>query len=285
MPNGFLLIDKEKGQTSFDVVRIIKKQINEKSVGHTGTLDKNTEGLLVLAIGKATKAIPLITKESTKTYKTTMIIGLETDTLDITGEVLQKRELKISEEQIKKTIKSFVKEYDQLPPKFSAKKINGKRASDLTREGKVIELKACKVNILDINQICVKNKEVTFVCKVTKGTYVRSLIRDIAQEMGTVATMKELNRLETDGFSVKGAKKVYNITNNDIISLEEYLLNNYDHEIVEEDRKKYILNGNMNYVIPNKKYPLLYLDNNRQPLALYDKINDKESKPILMIGG
>lgn len=285
---GFLLINKTQGITSYDVIRYFKKQGITK-IGHTGTLDPNTEGLLVLAIGRATKFIPLITENSQKEYLTTMKFGIQTTTGDITGEVVKTvNTVKVTNQEIEQVIKSFIKIYKQVPPLYSAKKINGKKAYEYGRNNQAIsmEIRAKEVQIYDIEilKIDLINLEVTFKTVVSKGTYIRSLIEDIATKLKTVATMTSLIRTKTDGFLLENAlEKEAEITSN-YLPLSRFLKTKYPNQIsVSGKLAQLIKNGvqvnneniieKFDKIVKNKK--ILILDeNSNEIIALYKKVDN-----------
>jgi tRNA pseudouridine55 synthase len=199
---GFLYIDKPEGWTSFDIVNYVRKMVatleNKKSrnvkVGHTGTLDPAATGLLVLCIGKNyTKKVPDLIKQN-KTYEVELVLGKTSTTGDKEGEITITNDKKPNFEEITKTIKSFIGEIDQLPPIFSAIKIDGKRAYELARAGKKVEMQSRKVTIHSITDIKYEYPIVSFKTRVGSGTYIRSLASDIGQKLSTGAYMSNLRR-------------------------------------------------------------------------------------------
>lgn len=212
MTEGFLLIDKPTGWTSFDVVAkvrgIIKRETGHKiKVGHAGTLDPAATGLLVLALGKATKQIDTLMKHQ-KSYQTTLQLGQTSTTDDREGEL---SDVSVAtwpdEERVQSVLKSFVGEISQIPPAFSAIKVDGKRAYKMAREGKKVELKPRTVTIESIEDIVFNEgaKTIDFTVVVSSGTYIRSLARDIGAALGTGAYMSQLRRLTVGEFSVQDA--------------------------------------------------------------------------------
>ena len=181
--DGVIVIDKEKDYTSRDVVNIVGKHFKTKKVGHTGTLDPLATGVLVICIGQATKLVELLTNHD-KEYIADITFGIETDTLDITGTVLKEENTNFSREEIEKVLNEYQKEYDQMVPIYSAIKINGKKLYEYAREKEEIELPSRKVKIYKIDLLKyeqINNKtHIQIKCNVSKGTYIRSLIRDIA---------------------------------------------------------------------------------------------------------
>ncbi|MFV0440565.1 MAG: tRNA pseudouridine(55) synthase TruB [Lachnospirales bacterium] len=255
--NGIINVYKEKDYTSHDVVAIVRKTLSsvtgEKAkVGHTGTLDPNATGVLPICVGRGTKFVDMILN-SYKVYKCELVLGYETDTLDVTGKVIKKTDKILSKSEIECVINSFVGEYEQVPPMYSAIKINGQKMYDLARKGEVVDIKPRLVEIysIDIHRIDEENRKAFFTVKCKKGTYIRSLCRDIGDKLGVYGTMGDLERLETSGFTKENAiflKDLKNATtveelNKNIVSVEN-ILQNYDSAFVDVSAKKAIVNGN-----------------------------------------
>ena len=200
---GMILINKDSEMTSHDCVNIVRRSFNMKRVGHTGTLDPMATGLLPVCIGKATKLADFI-GDYPKEYRAGILFGMTTDTLDITGEVLSQNEFNSSKEEIAAAINSFLGESMQIPPMYSAKKINGKKLYELAREGKEAERKPCRIEIskIDIEEINTLKKTARILVKCSKGTYIRSLIDDIGKNLGCGAVMTSLQRTACGGFSI-----------------------------------------------------------------------------------
>ena len=200
--NGVLPVYKEKGYTSNDVVAKLRGILKIKKIGHTGTLDPEAEGVLPVCIGRATKLISMLT-DTDKTYSCVCRLGVTTDTEDMTGTVLSQGDISgISEADIKKAAEGFTGRYMQIPPMYSAKKINGRKLYELAREGIVIERKPCEVyiNSIDIEGIDLENGRFSFMVSCSKGTYIRSLCRDIGEVLGCGAAMESLIRTAACGF-------------------------------------------------------------------------------------
>lgn len=228
--NGFLNVDKPQGITSHDVVDVIRKIFPKTKVGHTGTLDPMATGVLPITIGNATKLTSKISSEN-KEYHVKMLLGVETDTYDITGKIVFASVLNKDEIYIKERIKRFIGPQIQTPPVYSAIRVNGKRAYEYAREGKEVELKPRNIEIFSIDNINVDipKKEVSFDVSCTKGTYIRSLVHDIGQKIGCGATMTGLRRIRTGNFEIKNSVKLYDFLKleyadmiNKIIPIEEY---------------------------------------------------------------
>lgn len=244
--NGILNVYKNKGMSSFDVVRKIKFLAHEKKVGHTGTLDPEATGVLPVALGKATKTIDYIMK-CNKTYEVKFILGMKTTTYDLEGEVLEKRDTSsLTKEDVEKVVLSFIGEYDQVPPMYSALKQNGVRLYDLARQGIEVERPARRINILNIDNIKVELPYVSMRVSCSKGTYIRSLCYDIGEKLNVFATMTELNRSETSVFKQENSVNIEDLTPENIesylISIED-ALSFYPKLTVNSAFTKLLVNG------------------------------------------
>lgn len=200
------LIDKPKGWTSFDVVAKVRGILKEKKVGHAGTLDPNATGLLIVATGVDTKKLGEITKNTTKTYEAEIILGETRDTDDVEGKVTSKNEEIIPTiDEIKSVISLFMGEIEQIPPSFSAIKLNGKKAYDLARAGREVKLAPRKVTIYKADFVSYKYPVLKVNFEVSAGTYIRSLARNIGEKLGTGAYLNELRRTKVGEYSVEKA--------------------------------------------------------------------------------
>lgn len=229
--NGILIVNKPSGITSRDVVNIVGKTLNTKKVGHTGTLDPMATGVLVLCLGNALKVCELITAND-KEYIAKVILGIETETLDTTSPIINTKKTNITKEEIEKVLNSFKGSYIQEVPKYSAVKINGKKLYEYAREGKEIELPKKMVTIYDIqlvSDITYYNDTTTFYIKTTvsKGTYIRSLIRDIGYKLNTYGCMDSLERTRQGIFNIDNSYTLEEIKNNNykLLSIEKSLPN------------------------------------------------------------
>lgn len=288
--NGIILIDKPINYTSRDVVNIISKTLKIKKVGHTGTLDPLATGVLVICVGKYTKYVEMITAYD-KEYEAEIILGLDTDTLDITGNILKEENIKIGKEQIIKVLNEMTKTYMQEVPIYSAVKINGKKLYEYARENKKIELPKREVNIKKlelISDIKYENNKTIFKvkCEVSKGTYIRSLIRDIAKKLNTIGTMSELKRTKQGEFLIKDCYTLKDIENNTYKFIDDNIIfDKYYTVVVDEELESKIKNGCILDNIYNQEI-ILFKNKYNQKLALYKKYgkdNDK-IKPWKMIG-
>ncbi|MCD6223347.1 MAG: tRNA pseudouridine(55) synthase TruB [Deltaproteobacteria bacterium] len=204
--NGILLIDKEQGPTSFDVVYTVARKLNVKKVGHAGTLDPLATGLLIIGVGKATKILTFLSL-GYKKYDVCMVLGVSTDTYDIEGKILHHKKINISEEKIKEVLNSFVGEIEQAPPPFSAVKYKGKKLYEYARRGEKVFTSPKKIKIYNIFFHFMKENKVYFSVRCSKGTYIRSLVNDIGEKLKTGATVESLRRTESYPFTIKDAVK------------------------------------------------------------------------------
>lgn len=199
MINGFINVYKEPGYTSHDVVAKLRGIVHQKKIGHTGTLDPAAEGVLPVCLGKATRAADFLTDE-TKTYETVMLLGLDTDTQDTTGDVLRQAEVMCSEEEVFAAIRSFEGDQMQVPPMYSARKINGKKLYELAREGKTVEREARPVHFYEIRVLSCSMPRITMRVTCSRGTYIRTLCHDIGEKLGCGGCMEKLIRTKVGGF-------------------------------------------------------------------------------------
>ncbi len=210
--DGFYLIDKEKGWTSFDVCAKLRRLFKTRKVGHTGTLDPFATGLLIVAVGKCTKLIPFLEKDR-KTYITKIVFGQTSDTLDPESEIREEKSREISLAEVQKVLtEKFTGKIQQTPPQFSAIKINGKKACDLARKGEKVELKSRETEIFSAKILSYNFPELEIELETSAGFYVRSFARDLAQELGTCGMCQELRRTKIRGISVEDAVKIEEIS-------------------------------------------------------------------------
>ncbi len=277
MTNGIILIDKPINYTSRDIVNIVSKKLKTKQIGHTGTLDPLATGVLVLTVGTATKISELLVANK-KEYIATMIFGLSTDTLDITGNILSDYDCIIDIDKILSMLNSFKKTYMQEVPIYSAVKVNGKKLYEYARNNIDVVLPKKEVSIYDISLVDYKienNKTIVkFKCLVSKGTYIRSLIRDLASSINENATMSALVRTKQGIFDINEADKIDSEYN--IIPISEVLKDYYTVTLDDNIMPK-VLNGCKIKNIYNKDYVLFKGDN----LFLY-KDFDGVLKPYKM---
>ena len=232
--------------SSFDAVRIVKKVAGTGKVGHTGTLDPEATGVLPICIGKATKIIDYI-MNSEKVYEVTLKLGIRTTTYDLEGEVLEEKDCNhLTDVEILQAVNSFIGEYSQVPPMYSALKQNGVRLYELARKGIEVEREGRLITIYNIEDIKINNPYISMKVSCSKGTYIRSLCYDIGEKLGVFATMTELNRAKTSVFSQEESININDLTkeniNGYILSMEE-ALEKYDKIIVRGKYVNLLING------------------------------------------
>lgn len=266
--DGIILIDKPKGITSFDVIRKLRKVLKEKKIGHTGTLDPLATGLMLICLGKATKLAADLEAED-KVYLASFELGYSTDTYDIEGKILEKSDKIVTRDEVEKSSKRFIGSIKQIPPMYSAIKVEGKKLYELARKGIEIERKERDINIEYIDLLEYKQNRVTIRTKVSKGCYIRSLIYDIGKDLGTYATMTELRR---EKVGVSDLSKAYSLEkieemlqNKDfsfLKSIEDEFL--FPKHFLENEREENLfLNGNtvkLKESIENGKYRVYFKD-------------------------
>lgn len=278
--NGIIVVNKKSGYTSRDVVNIISKILGTKKVGHTGTLDPIAEGVLIVCIGKCTKLCDYFTSNM-KEYLAEFKLGYETDTLDNTGNITKKSNKIVNNEEIIKVINSFKGEYNQEVPKYSAVKINGKKLYEYARNNIEVPLPTRLVNIKEIEILNINNN-IKIRCIVSKGTYIRSLIRDIGNKLGTYATMTRLIRTKQGEFDIKNSYTIEDINNNNykLYTISE-IFNNYPKINMNAELYKKISNGVIIDNSFNSKYVLFY--HNNELISLYKEYEKSKLKPFIMI--
>ena len=210
MKSGIINVYKEKGFTSFDVVAKLRGILKTKKIGHTGTLDPDAEGVLPVCIGRATKVCDILTDKD-KVYEAVMLLGVETDTQDTSGEILKELPVTVSEECVKEAIRSFVGDYAQVPPMYSALKVKGKKLYELAREGKTVERKARNVQIFSIEILEMNLPRVRMSVHCSKGTYIRTLCHDIGQKLGCGGCIEKLLRTKVGVFELQDTLKLAEI--------------------------------------------------------------------------
>lgn len=275
---GAIIVNKAPNMTSRDVINILNKKFNTKSIGHTGTLDPIAEGVLVCLIGKYTKLTDILINHD-KEYIASFKLGILTDTLDITGKIIKEEKVNLTNEEIQKTILSFKGTYNQEVPIYSAVKINGKKLYEYARNNEEITLPKREVNIYDIELVNIDNECLTIKTKVSKGTYIRSLIRDIGLKLNTNATMTKLIRTKLDKFTIEESYTLEDIQNDKykLLSLEDLI--DLDTININEEMLFKIKNGQI-IDYQTSKY-ILYKYNN-QNIALYKPYQNNKIKPFIM---
>ena len=280
--NGILAIYKEKGYTSRDVVNILSKELGTKKIGHTGTLDPLATGVLVVCIGQGLKLVELLTNHD-KEYIAKIKLGIETDTLDITGNIIKEENIdKYSKKEVELALKKFIGKIKQQVPKYAAIKVNGKKLYEYARNNEEVELPVRDIEIYDLKLVSdVVNNEFYIRCHVSKGTYIRSLIRDIGYELGTVATMTELERTKLGNFTLEDTYTIDDIRSNmySMFNIEEVL--NLPKIVVDENLEKKIRNGQvLDKFFDDDMAMIMNKDN--QLLAIYQTNENDKVKPYRM---
>lgn len=220
MMNGVVVINKPQDMTSHDVVAIMRRKLNTKKIGHTGTLDPMATGVLPICIGMATKIVDFLIEQK-KTYACEMKLGSATETQDRWGKVTDTADVEVDEETIIRVIQSFIGEIEQIPPMYSAIKQGGEKLVDLARKGIVVEREARKRQIYSIENIVVRHQTISFNVTCSKGTYIRTLCHDIGIKLGSFAHMTALCRTSSDPFELKNAILLENLTRDNV---GEYLI-------------------------------------------------------------
>ena len=269
--NGYILINKKAGMTSHDVVNRARKKLNIKKIGHTGTLDPFAEGLLILLIGNATK-LAYFFDGLDKKYKGTIQFGTSTDTYDLTGTVLQKKEPALSIYDVDNAIQELTGTYYQTPPIYSAIKVDGKKLYQYARENKEVEIKKRLVEVNSFQRISeINNNALDFEASVSSGTYIRSLTVDLADKLGEVAHLSKLVRTDICIYSMKDALDVENITINDVISDIEIFSGIKNSIILDDYMIKLVKNGvalDERQIVTDK--PFLVYDKKSNLVAYYE---------------
>ena len=274
--NGILVINKEKNMTSRDVVNEVCKKLNTRHIGHTGTLDPIATGVLVLGVNEGCKIIDLLTSNN-KTYEAEVIMGIETDTLDVDGKIIKEEEVSVSKEKLEEVIANFPKKYLQEVPKYSAIHVDGKRLYEYARNNIDVELPKREVEIYSLKLLEVNNNTFRIEASVSKGTYIRSLIRDIASMLGVVCSMKELKRTKQGIFNIKEAYNLEDINSDTkLLSISDALID-YDRLIISGDLEKKVKNG-MILELPTNSDLILILNKENKLLAIYKRYDKDPSK-------
>lgn len=269
--NGILLIDKPTDITSFGVVAKVRRKLQIKKIGHTGTLDPNATGLLILLIDKATKLLPYVDYHD-KTYEFTMKLGLKTATGDIWGDVIANINITdIDQDEIDKLATSFIGVYDQIPPMVSAIKVNGKKLYEYAREDKIIDRKTRSVNILSLSLIEITKDEWQGRVTCSKGTYIRTLCEDIAEKCNNIATMSSLRRTSIANINVEQAYTLDDIESGNFELLDpKTILDEY--KFINYDKLEDVYNGRDIYL--DIKEDNVFIESNDELLALYQRQDD-----------
>ena len=277
---GIIPINKPKDWTSFDVVNKLKYKLKPLKVGHLGTLDPMATGVLLVTVGKATKLFDLM-QEKTKTYVAEFEFGYETDTLDLTGKIINQSNNIPTKEEVISILPKFIGRINQIPPKFSAKSINGKRAYEMARQNIDFEIKPKVVEIHKIELISYENGILKLEIECGSGTYIRSIGRDIAIELETLATMVSLVRTKVGDFQIEGCVDVQAIDNiQDVIIPIKNVLDVENLKLTDENKNR-LLNGQT--IIINSKDGVYSLEDESDIIALI-KIKENKAKMSFFLG-
>ena len=280
MKDGILVINKPKNMTSREVVNTACKKLNTRHIGHTGTLDPIATGVLVLGINEGCKVIDLLTQED-KIYEAKVLVGVETDTLDITGNILNEYNIEnLTGNDIEKALSKYRGKYNQEVPKYSAIHVNGKRLYEYARNNIEVELPKREVEVFDLVlksfEKCDNRYTFSIISHVSKGTYIRSLIRDIGLSLGYPCTMMELNRVKQGAFTIDQAVDLEDMNNDKILSIDK-ALTNLNSITVDNDTAKKVLNGAvLDLNVNNDK--VLILNSNNELLAIYERYTKDPTK-------
>ena len=278
--NGFILVNKKKNMTSRDVVNSLIKILNTKKIGHTGTLDPFAEGLLLVAVNKGLKVVKLLNYKD-KEYVAKVRLGIKTDTLDITGNVLEEIKEDLNKEELEEVLQSFIGDYSYEVPIYSAIKVNGKKLYEYAREGKKVEIPIKDSYIYDIKLINIEENSFTFSVKVSNGTYIRALVRDISKKLCKLMTLEELTRTKIDSLLLKDAYTLENIKNNDFKLLKINDLLNYKEVELSGYLEAKVLNGNK-IKLKEKEDNILFIKETEE-IAVYTREEYDLFKVLAMI--
>lgn len=278
--DGIILINKENGKTSRDEINTLCHIFNTKKIGHTGTLDPIATGVLVVCLNKYTKLVNILMSLE-KEYIAKIKLGIKTDTLDITGNILEQRKCNVTKKDIEKVLKNFIGIYKQTIPLYSAKKINGKKLYEYARNNENVKLPTNEVEIYDLKLISFENDEITIKCNVSKGTYIRSLIQSICDSLNVIGTMSSLIRTKQGKFDINDSYTIEEIKNGnfkllkakDILDYKIYNLNDLEYNKVK--------NGNYIFIDSNEENLILTYNDNE--LAIYKKSKDMYIPSIMLI--
>ena len=247
--DGIVVVNKEKGYTSHDVVNVIRKIFHQKKVGHTGTLDPDATGVLPVCLGKATKTCDMLTF-SDKSYKARVRLGITTDTQDISGKVLSEKEVNVSAEELIEAVKCFRGQISQIPPMYSALKVGGQKLCDLARKGIEVERKPRDITVYSIEMSGFDGIEFNLSVHCSKGTYIRTLCHDIGEKLGCGAVMTELQRTKSSVFEIDMAHTLDELNTlsesgrlGEAVVPTDYVFSHYPEIVANETVKKRLCNG------------------------------------------
>lgn len=289
--DGILIVNKEKGCTSHDVVYKVKKMLGKK-VGHTGTLDPNATGVLPILIGKGTELSQFLINHDKK-YVATVQLGVKTDTADVEGNVIEEKDVDLNIldiQNVEKVLKDLIGKQKQVPPMYSAIKVNGKKLYEYARSGKNVDVPEREIEIYDLKLMNIdeENKQIVFEIYCSKGTYVRSVCESVAENLGTVGYMKELQRTMVGDFKIEDAITVEDLNNNahnkeflnnNVITIENFFSSS-EKEILQDKQLKMFLNG---VVLNTRTNGLVRVyDENQKFIGIGESINGKLKRKIVV---
>lgn len=278
--NGFILVNKKKDMTSRDVVNILTKILKTKKIGHTGTLDPFAEGILLVAVNKGLKVVKLLNYKD-KEYIAKVKLGIKTDTLDMTGNILEEKKEELNKEELLEVLKSFIGDYSYEVPIYSAIKVNGKKLYEYARNNQKVELPIKNSYIYDIKLIDFKKNNFTFSVKVSNGTYIRALVRDISKKLNKLMTLEELTRTKVDNLLIENSYTLEDIKNNNFKLLKINDLLNYKEVELERDLEDKVLNGNK-IKLDEKEDNILFIKE-KEEIAVYTREECDIFKVLAMI--
>lgn len=278
--NAVILVNKDKGKTSRDIVNNLTKVFNTKRIGHTGTLDPIAQGVLVICINKYTKLVNSLMSLD-KQYIGTITLGIKTDTFDITGKVLEQKDVSVSKEDIEKVFSSLIGKYEQIVPIYSAKKVNGKKLYEYARNGEEVKLPTNEVDIYNLELISYEKNKIVFKCNCSKGTYIRSLIQTICDKLNVIGTMSDLVRTKQGNFDISNSYTVEDIENGNYKMLSVKDLFDYKIYNLNDEEYNKVKNGSHIKVDSNEDILLLYYNN--EEIAIYKRKDDFYACDIMLI--
>ena len=273
--SGLFLIYKEENMTSREVDNYLKKKFNVNKIGHFGTLDPFAEGLLIVGINKGTTLFNYL-NENNKEYIGKIKLGIATSTLDKEGEIIDRKDVpNLSREEVINVLKSFLGEQEQLIPKYSATKINGKEFYKLAREDedKVPEVYK-KINVYSIDLISFEDNEILFSCSVSKGTYIRQLAYDISKKLNTVGYLENLMRTKVANYSLKDAKKLSEIKEEDLLTFKEVAFKMFPVVMVTDNQYNWVIHGGRFNSKTNQNHFILLVDCYQKIIGIYENVHN-----------
>lgn len=283
--NGFFLVDKPKGCTSYQVVNQIKKKFNLKKCGHNGTLDPNTTGLMVVACDEATKMMKYLVTHD-KVYETTILFGYHSDTLDVTGTILEEKEMSFTLDDLKKALDVLRTQNFQTPPLFSAIKISGKKLYEYARNEEAIEVAKREVTLHQVDilsdlRVIDGHLEVDLRLHCSKGYYVRSFARDLGELLGGIAIMKELRRIRSGSYDIASSTVLSELKASDLIEIPKFF-SDFETLNVNDYVAHLALNGVVFDERQIKSEKPFYVVHNHAIIAIYEVVGEYRYKPLII---